>query len=65
MTSQMYAHSIRLLEETGYLCISYTDTVKVLQEFQPGYYDLIILDVKMSQLNECEFLRRLENKIML
>jgi PleD family two-component response regulator len=39
-----------VLEDAGYECISYTDSVKALQEFRPTYYDLILLDIKMPVL---------------
>jgi hypothetical protein len=32
-----------VLEDAGFECISYTDSVKALQEFRPNYYDLIYL----------------------
>ena len=35
-----------VLEDAGYECISYTDSVKALQEFRSVYYGLIILDIK-------------------
>jgi len=30
-----------ILEDAGYECVSYTDSVKALQEFRRFYYDLI------------------------
>ena len=33
------------------ICISYTDSVKALQEFRPNYYDLVLLDIKMPKLD--------------
>jgi CheY-like chemotaxis protein len=38
-------------EDAGYECVSYIDLVKALQEFRSGYYDLVILDIKMPVLN--------------
>jgi PleD family two-component response regulator len=38
-------------EDAGYECVSYIDSVKALQEFRSGYYDLVILDIKMPVLN--------------
>jgi CheY-like chemotaxis protein len=40
-----------VLGDTGYECISYTDSVKALQEFRPNYYDLVILDIRMPKLD--------------
>jgi CheY-like chemotaxis protein len=45
MTFQM------ILQDAGYECIPYTDSVKALQEFRPYYYDLILLDIKMPKLD--------------
>jgi CheY-like chemotaxis protein len=43
-----------VLEDAGYQCVSYIDSVKALQEFRSGYYDLVILDIKMPVLNGFE-----------
>ena len=43
-----------VLEDAGFQCISYTDSVKALKEFKPNYYDLILLDIKMPVLNGFE-----------
>ena len=40
-----------VLQDAGYECISYTNSVQALQEFRPNYYDLIILDIKMPKLD--------------
>jgi DNA-binding response OmpR family regulator len=40
-----------VLEDAGYECISYTDSIKALQEFRANYYDLVILDIKMPKLD--------------
>ncbi|MFL6461406.1 MAG: response regulator [Nitrososphaeraceae archaeon] len=40
-----------VLQDAGYECIPYTDSVKALQEFRPNYYDLILLDIKMPKLD--------------
>ena len=55
-----------VLENAGYECKSYTDSVKALQEFKPNYYDLVILDIKMPKLDGfalCEKIRELDNTI--
>jgi|SRR6187200_3390669 two-component system catabolic regulation response regulator CreB/two-component system response regulator ChvI len=57
-----------VLEDTGYECVSFTDSVKALQEFRPDYYDLVILDIKMPKLDGftlCEKIRELENTIQI
>ena len=48
-----------MLEDAGYYCISYTDSVKPLQEFKPYFYDLILLDIKMPVLNGFELCKRI------
>ena len=48
-----------VLQDAGYKCISYTDPVKALQEFRIGYYDLILLDIKMPVLNGFEFCKKI------
>ena len=40
-----------VLQDSGYQCNSYTDSVKALQEFTTSYYDLVILDIKMPKLD--------------
>jgi CheY-like chemotaxis protein len=53
-----------VLEDAGHQCITYTDSVKALQEFRPNYYDLILLDIQMRMLNGfelCKKVRELDN----
>ena len=47
------------MEDAGYKCISYTDSVKAMQEFRPNYYDLILLDIKMPVLNGFELCKKI------
>jgi CheY-like chemotaxis protein len=48
-----------VLQDAGYECISYTDSVKAMQEFRPNYYDLILLDIKMPVLNGFELCKKI------
>jgi CheY-like chemotaxis protein len=48
-----------VLQDAGYECISYTDSVKALQEFRSDYYDLILLDIKMPVLNGFELCKKI------
>ena len=48
-----------VLQDSGYECKSYTDSVKALQEFRPNYYDLILLDIKMPVLNGLELCKKI------
>ena len=57
-----------VLEDAGYECKSYTDSVKALQEFRPDYYNLVILDIKMPKLDGfalCKKIRELDKKIQI
>ena len=48
-----------VLEDAGYQCRPYTDPVKALQEFRIGYYNLILLDIKMPVLNGFELCKKI------
>jgi CheY-like chemotaxis protein len=48
-----------ILEDAGYECISYTDSVKALQEFMPNHYDLNLLDIKMPVLDGAELCKKI------
>ena len=55
-----------VLEDAGFKCISYTDSVKALREFRPFYHDLILLDIKMPVLNGfelCERIRQIDKSV--
>ena len=47
------------MEDAGYECASYVDPIKVLQEFRPNYYDLILLDIKMPVLDGFELCNKI------
>ena len=48
-----------VLEDAGFECVSYTDSVKALREFRPFYYDLILLDIKMPVLGGFELCKKI------
>jgi CheY-like chemotaxis protein len=57
-----------VLEDTGYKCTSYTDSVKALQEFRPNHYDLVILDIRMPKLDGfalCEKIREVDREVQI
>ena len=48
-----------VLEDAGFECFPYSDSVKALQEFKPYLYDLILLDIKMPLLNGFDLCKRI------
>jgi DNA-binding response OmpR family regulator len=48
------------LVDYGFEVDSYNDPLLVLQHFRPRYYDLVILDIKMPDMNGFELYRELE-----
>ena len=48
-----------VLQDAGYECKSYIDSVKALKEFRPNYYDLCLLDIKMPMLNGFELCKKI------
>jgi DNA-binding response OmpR family regulator len=48
-----------VLQDAGFECISYTDSVRALQEFRPNYYHLLLLDIKMPVLNGFELCKKI------
>jgi two-component system, OmpR family, response regulator ChvI len=57
-----------VLEDSGYRCTSYNDSVQVLQEFRPNYYDLVILDIRMPKLDGfalCRKIRELDKAVQI
>jgi CheY-like chemotaxis protein len=57
-----------VLEDAGFECHSYTDSIKALQEFRPLYYNLVILDIKMPILNGfalCEKIREVDKAVQI
>jgi DNA-binding response OmpR family regulator len=39
------------LEDAGFIVHAYNDPLIALSEFKPGYYDLIIVDIKMPSMD--------------
>jgi DNA-binding response OmpR family regulator len=57
-----------ILQDSGFKCVSYTDSAKALQEFRPNYYDLVILDIKMPRLDGfalCEKIREVDKAVQI
>jgi CheY-like chemotaxis protein len=57
-----------ILQDAGYECKSYTDSVQALKQFKPNYYDLVILDIKMPNLDGfglCEKIREIDKDVQI
>lgn len=48
------------LVDYGFEVDSYNDPLAALSNFKPSYYDLVILDIKMPEMNGLELYRELE-----
>jgi two-component system response regulator ChvI len=48
------------LEANGFLVEAYNDPLQVLSNFRPGSYDLLLLDIKMPNINGFELYKRLQ-----
>ena len=52
----------RGLELNGFQVDAYTDPEVALEKFQPGMYDLMIIDIRMPKLTGFELFRELRKK---
>jgi DNA-binding NtrC family response regulator len=50
------------LEKENFLVDTFNDPQLALKQFQPNYYDLILLDIRMPKLNGFELYRELKKK---
>jgi CheY-like chemotaxis protein len=48
-----------VLRDAGYECKSYTDSAIALQDFRPGFYDLVLLDIKMRVIDGFELCKKI------
>jgi CheY-like chemotaxis protein len=54
------------LENAGFIIHAYNDPLIALSKFKPGYYDLVILDIKMKEMNGFELyakIRKADNQV--
>jgi DNA-binding response OmpR family regulator len=55
-----------VLEENGFEVDAYTDPLLALQNFKPGRYDLLLVDIKMPQMGGFELyqkMKEIDNKV--
>jgi len=50
------------LEQQGYQVDTFTQPVKALSQFKVAFYDLLILDIKMPEMNGFELYREIKKK---
>ena len=50
------------LEDSGFEITSFNDPILAIQSFKPHYYDLLVLDVMMPQMNGFELYQQLRKK---
>ncbi len=50
------------LEDSGFEITSFNDPILAVQSFKPHYYDLLVLDVMMPQMNGFELYQQLRKK---
>src|SRR6187200_2550032 len=49
-----------ILEQNGFIVDSYEDPFLALENFKPHFYDLLILDIKMPEMNGFSFYREIK-----
>ena len=49
-----------VLESNGFLVDAYTDPTLALSNFKPGLYDLLLLDIKMPEMNGFDLYQKIE-----
>ena len=47
------------LDDAGFEVDEYYDPLKVLLNFKPGYYDLLLIDIRMPKMNGFELYKKL------
>src|SRR6476660_10425621 len=50
----------KVLEKNGFIVDSYDDPFLSLDNFKPHFYDLLILDIKMPEMNGFSFYREIK-----
>jgi two-component system, OmpR family, response regulator ChvI len=50
------------LQKVGFEVVSFNDPLLALKRFKPRYYDLVILDIRMPDMNGFELYRQIRRK---
>jgi two-component system, OmpR family, response regulator ChvI len=61
-TSLLYT----ILQKSGFEVVFFNDPLLALEHFKPRYYDLVILDIRMPNMNGFELyrqIRRMDNRV--
>jgi DNA-binding response OmpR family regulator len=53
---------VAILQKGGYEVSSFNNPLTALQSFKPRYYDLLIIDIKMPEMNGFELYQKLKGK---
>jgi two-component system response regulator VicR len=53
---------LAILQKAGYEVFSFNNPLVALQSFEPRYYDLLIIDIKMPEMNGFELYQKLKEK---
>jgi DNA-binding response OmpR family regulator len=51
-----------VLNDYGFEVDSFTDAIEALRNFKPDFYDLVILDIKMPEINGFELYNKFKSK---
>src|SRR5215207_9897686 len=51
-----------ILEQNGFEVVSFNDPLLALRHFKPRYYELVILDIRMPDMNGFELYRQIRRK---
>ena len=57
-----------LEENSGFMVHSFTDPLLALKNFKPNFYDLILVDIKMPEMDGLDFyreIRKIDKKVRL
>ena len=50
------------LESQGFHIDTFTDPTRALSQFKPGFYDLLIFDIKMPEMNGFELYKEIKKE---